>query len=228
MRILIINPNSTKDITRTLVAALPRYEGVLLHTLDAPVPAPAAIQSAVTSIASAFYSFKAILPTLAEYDGFLVCCYSAHPLVEMLRESTTAPVVGIMQASLVTGLQLGNKVGIVTTAERWQPLLTNAVASLGFDTARVQVSTTGLGVLDLHAKPQTEVHALVAARALELVRDGCEVIALGCAGMTGLERAVTEAVGPGVPVVDGVAAGYEQLLALCRMKLQTSKALLYA
>lgn len=118
MRILLINPNSTKDITRTLAAALPRYEDVVLHTLDAPVPAPAAIQSAVTSIASAFYSFKAILPTLAEYDGFLVCCYSAHPLVEMLRESTTAPVVGIMQASLVTGLQLGNKVGIVTTADR--------------------------------------------------------------------------------------------------------------
>lgn len=83
-------------------------------------------------------------------------------------------------------------------------------------------------MLDLHAKPQTEVHALVAARALQLVRDGCEVIALGCAGMTGLNRAVTEAVGPGVPVVDGVAAGYEQLLALCRLKLQTSKALLYA
>lgn len=118
MRLLLVNPNSSHEITSAFAASLPRYPDVHIATLTAPSPSPAAIQSAVTSIASAYYAFQAILPLIQDYDGFLVCCYSAHPLVEMLRESTTAPVVGIMQASLVMGIQLGNKVGIVTTADR--------------------------------------------------------------------------------------------------------------
>jgi Asp/Glu/hydantoin racemase len=111
---------------------------------------------------------------------------------------------------------------------QWQPLLTNAVSGLGIDAAKVQVLTTGMSVLDLHAKPPAEVHALVAGRARELVDQGCDVIALGCAGMTGLEAAVREAVGTQVPVLDGVLAGYQQLMGLVRLRLSTSKSLLYA
>ena len=56
---------------------------------------------------------------LAAHDGFLVACYSAHPLVESLRENTSRPVVGIFQASIFWALSLGGRFGIITTTRRW-------------------------------------------------------------------------------------------------------------
>ena len=38
------------------------------------------------------------------YDGYLVCCYSDHPLVYSLGKLTKKPVMGIMQATLLFAL----------------------------------------------------------------------------------------------------------------------------
>ncbi|BFZ56326.1 hypothetical protein PYCC9005_003371 [Savitreella phatthalungensis] len=233
MRVLLVNPNTSTHITSGFAESLPVYDGVEVVCLTA-VDGCRSIESSVTSIRSAQSAYETLTSVHGDwcsaFDGVLVCCYSHHPLVDMLREADRAPpVVGIMQASLYAGLQVGRKVGVVTTAKRWEPLLEQGVMALGIMESRVAVKSTGLGVLELHGLPADEVARKVGECAKELVdQAGCDVISLGCAGMTGLEKAVRMAVGDKVPVLDSVIVGYETLLGLIRMKLKTSKVGLYA
>jgi allantoin racemase len=83
---------------------------------------------------------------------------------------------------------------------------------------------TGLGVLDLGDQERTEAAFVAAA---ERARDaGAEVLVLGCAGMTGLQRAVGEKLG--LPVVDGVGAAVKLAESLVSLGLTTSRAGGYA
>jgi allantoin racemase len=63
-----------------------------------------------------------------------------------------------------------------------------------------------------------------AKKAVEL--DGAEVICLGCAGMAGLEEAITDELP--VPVIDGVGAAVRLAEALVGLGLKTSKRSTYA
>ena len=63
--------------------------------------------------------------------------------------------------------------------------------------------------------------------AAERARDaGAEVLVLGCAGMTGLQRVVGDKLG--LPVVDGVAAAVKLAESLVSLGLTTSRAGSYA
>lgn len=159
-------------------------------------------------------------------DGVVVACFSAHPLVPMLRELTTIPIVGIMEAGLLLGSQLGGKLGIVTTNKRWEPLLEHEIhGELGLaDRCRAGVISSGLTVLELESLPAQHVHNALVACAQRLVRDReADVILLGCAGMIGLDRAVREAVGEDITVLDPVRCGVEMCLSLARMHVRTAK-----
>jgi hypothetical protein len=124
---------------------------------------------------------------------------------------------------------LGRRFAIVTTDARWQPLLTDALHAHHLAPHSVGVFSSGLGVLDLERKPAAEVVATLGDIARRAVaHDGAEVIVLGCAGMTGLAEGVRAAVGPRVPVVDGVTAAVEMVASLARQRLFTSGAGLYA
>lgn len=151
-----------------------------------------------------------------QYDGFLVACYSVHPLVTRLRSAQKAdqqiPVIGIFESSISTSLSLlspptaghhgrvYDKFGIVTTGKYWETVLTEGVYDfLGLDYgASCQrfkgVASTGLNASELHTSPPEEVKARMMDATRRLVRDGdVTVICLGCAGMAGMDEMVREA-----------------------------------
>lgn len=79
-------------------------------------------------------------------------------------------------------------------------------------------------MLDLGDTERTEAAFLAAAeRAREA---GAEVLVLGCAGMTGLQRAVGDKLG--LPVVDGVGAAVKLAESLVALGLTTSRSGGYA
>lgn len=179
-----------------------------------------------------------LLQLLDQHDGFLVACYSDHPLVWMLSEclkDSRKPVVGIFQASVTTSLHLitrSQTFGIVTTGDIWESLLTQAVHNfIGVSTHRnslAGVETTGLNATDLHDAPPAEVRRRMkeaTKRLLDRDQSGdVRVICLGCAGMVCLEEIVREACreklgyveGTNVRVIDGVKAGVGILQGLVR------------
>ncbi|MCJ1318116.1 hypothetical protein MMC15_003443 [Xylographa vitiligo] len=243
IRILIINPNSTSSMTYALKPLIDSLE--YTNTQYTYYTAPSGPPS-INNTADIHASTAACLADLgafdphggtilrsehAAHDGYLVACYSRHGLVTALRAMTTAPVVGIFEASVAAALQLldleyeRQQFGIVSTGAAWEVLLGNAVGLLlgtlgggeGTYGRCAGVETTGLDATELHSVEQGEVKRRVQEAVGRLMEKGTvKVVLLGCAGMAGMEGWVREVVGERVRVVDGVKAGVGALQGLIR------------
>jgi allantoin racemase len=225
--LLVINPNTSAAMTRTILAAArdAAESDVVVEAL-APRLGPASVEGHVDEVVSAYWTLEAALPVAGDFDGVIVACYGPHPVIGALREVLTGPVVGIMEASILHALPLGERFSIVTTSTRWPPLLREGVRALGLQERCASIRASGLAVLDLETLPSEVVRERLCGAALQAVeQDGAEVICLGCAGMAGLDRAVTEAAR--VPVVDGVTAAVALVTGMVRTGAATSKRALY-
>lgn len=202
---------------------------VRFQVITAPSSAPASINSVSTSVLSAASAYSHVLDVVdrvGSVDAIIVACFSAHPLVHMLRESREMPVVGIMEAGLLMGSQLGGKTGIVTTDARWEPLLEHECkGELGLERqCGAGVMSSGLTVLELETAHKETVHQAVGKTALRMVRErNADVILLGCAGMVGLDKVVQACVGEQVTVLDPVICAANMAMALARMGVKTAK-----
>jgi len=239
--ILIINPNSTSSMTsglKPLVDSLGFKE--TSHFYFTAPSGPTSINNDNDVADSARHCLPALKDSdaLSKHDGFLIACYSKHPLVNTLREqddvlNSGKPVVGIFEASVTTSLQLiqpHEKFGIVSTGRVWERSLTDAVgALLGNDGSSrfAGVETTGLNATELHEVSPEEVKARMKDATKRLLRKGdIGAVCLGCAGMSGMDEWVKEAAveelgeerGQRVRIVDGVKAGVAFLEGSVRAK----------
>lgn len=169
-RILVINPNTSTHMTAALKPILDRlnYSDVSFDYFTAPSEAfgidnylcepIASINNGEESCRSAI-NCCSVLEKIAEYDAFLVACYSAHPLVGMIRQEimrsppSTRPkyVTGIFEGSITASLslisgfehnsdggipgpwlkkQMKETFGIVTTGSAWKEELNQAVTEM--------------------------------------------------------------------------------------------------
>lgn len=228
LSLLIINPNSTAHMTKALdplvSPLLPSDTQVAYFT--GPVSSPPSINDHGTSAASLEACLPELLPLVSSYDGFLVACYSAHPLIPALRAVTEKPVLGILEASIYHALTLlktpDRQFGIVSTGKQWEALLTEGVEELLGGRGRLGgVGTTGLAANQLHQVSSEELDEKMAEATKELLKvDSVDVVCLGCAGMVGLEDVVRNSaasVGREVIVVDGVIAGTGALIGMLRL-----------
>jgi Asp/Glu/hydantoin racemase len=98
---LIINPNTSTHMTSALVPILENlgYSDVHFDYFTAPeneivtlpdgrvIHGVPSINSGEDSVLSALHCRQFVEPLVSKYDAFLVACYSAHPLVGMIREA---------------------------------------------------------------------------------------------------------------------------------------------
>lgn len=224
--ILVINPNSTASITDSLKQMLEPLvpADTILSFFTGPPAAPKSINDNETSARSADACLPALIPLLPHHAGFVVACYSEHSLVPLLRQYTKKPVVGIFEASITHALLLKGTSGwgIVTTGKIWEDLLSIGVGNfVGEDGNGFEgVESTGLNADELHSVGHDEVKKKIGDAVVRLIgRGDVRVICLGCAGMAGLDDAVTKALEPlgkSVYIIDGVKAGVMQVDSLIR------------
>ncbi|CZS99991.1 hypothetical protein WAI453_003424 [Rhynchosporium graminicola] len=229
INILLINPNGTSSMTeaclRSLQDTLPPYCTVTGFT--SPHPTPSAVEGHLDGVLSSAAAIRAVVPIALKYDAFLVACFSAHPLINALREELSAPVIGIMEAALYSARMLGGRLGVVATGGRSKVMHEDAIRNYGLAGFSVGCETTNLGVLELENLPKDKVLGLVAEAAKRLVEEkGADCIALGCAGMTEMKIKCEEAVGTKeatAQVIDGVGVGIQILIGLVREGHVTAK-----
>jgi Asp/Glu/hydantoin racemase len=229
INILLINPNGTSSMTdaclRSLESTLPPHCTVTGFT--APHPTPSAIEGHLDGILSAAAAIRAVAPIASRFDAFLVACFSAHPLINALREAVSGPVIGIMEAALYSARMLGGRLGVVATGGRSKTMHEDAIRYYGLEGFSVGCETTNLGVLELERLPRDKVLGLVTEAARMLVQEkGADCIALGCAGMTEMKIRCEEAVGAKdatAQVIDGVGIGVQILIGLVREGHVTAK-----
>jgi allantoin racemase len=228
MRILIINPNTSEDFTRKIAESVQTYANTSSEVVTMTAESgPRSIECVYDELLSAQGTLEVFLSQKDQFDGFIFACYSDHPVVYAAREITEKPVMGIAEASMHMACLLGHRFSIVTTNDEWEPLLWDAVRHYGLESRCASIRSTGLLVLALEGKSDGEVQSLIekAAR-LAVEDDGAEVICLGCAGMTGLDKRLEKAIS--VPVLDGVVCALKIMEGLIAYRAQTSKVRTYS
>ncbi|OCL06321.1 hypothetical protein AOQ84DRAFT_390265 [Glonium stellatum] len=228
--ILIINPNSTESMTKGLEPLVTSLEFKdTSYTFFTAPSGPKSINDEHDAAESAKHCLPELIPLLDRHDGFLVACYSKHPLVPILKsqdkvKDARRPVTGIFEASVSTSLQIiapDEKFGIVSTGKVWENILLEAVVDFlgtGSEASKrfAGVETTGLNATDLHDAPAEEVRKRMKDAVKRLLGKGnVGAICLGCAGMAGMNEMVREACveklgdedGNRVRIVDGVQSG---------------------
>jgi len=86
------------------------------------------------------------------FDGAIVACFG-DPGLFAARELTTAPVVGISEASMLTALTLGRRFSILTTTPRNAAKLEDLVRLYGLESRCASVRASRMTVLDAHHQP---------------------------------------------------------------------------
>lgn len=229
INILLVNPNATQSMTDSCISTLTPFlpSDVNVTPFTGPAgDAPTAIESTTDSVLASAACFRAILPLQQKHSfhAILVACYSDIPLIKMLREEFTIPVIGIMEASLLYARTLGGRFGIIATSARSKIIHRDAIKAYGCEHFCGGIESCGLGVLELESRPTEEVVTIMRDVARKLIGEGAEVLTLGCAGMSVLKNAVEAAVkAEGVQCVDGVVAGVQHLVGCVRMGGATSK-----
>ncbi|MDT0435412.1 MULTISPECIES: aspartate/glutamate racemase family protein [Streptomyces] len=220
MRIVVTNCNTTREMTEEIVhgARTAAGPGTTVTGLT-PAWGPESAEGWLDSYLSA----AAVMDLLRTYrgpayDAVVLAGFGEHGR-EGVRELVDVPVVDITEAAAHLACLLGRRYGVVTTLERSRGQIEDSLETAGVARNCAAVVGTGLGVLDLGDAARTEAAFLAAAEQARAA--GAEVLVLGCAGMTGLQRTVGEKLN--MPVVDGVAAAVKLAESLVELGLTTSR-----
>ena len=227
MKIKVVNPNSTASMTdkiRRCAEALAAPGTQVIATN--PATSPASIEGHCDGAMAVPGLLAEIAKGDAEgCDGFVVACFDDTGL-DACREVARGPVLGICEAAMHAASMIATSFSVVTTLSRSVPIIEDLVVKYGMERRCRKVRASDLPVLALEEK---------GGRAREVIRDEirravaedrCEVVILGCAGMTDLTDWLSAETG--VPVIDGVAVAVKMVEALVGAGLKTSKTGAYA
>lgn len=224
MRIKIINPNTTDDMTRSIVKAAEAAArpGTTIIGVSNPM-GPESIECYVDE----YMAVPGLLAEILKGDGeenidaYVLACF-CDPGLQAAREATDKPVLGIAHSAMMMARTVAPYFSVVSVLERSRKVTEDVLVENGMEKFCRSIRTTGLSVLEFGENPEKGLEALLreAKKAIEL--DGAECILLGCAGFVDFVSRMKEELG--VPVLDGVAPAVKFAEALCDLGMGTSKA----
>ncbi|MEY9317845.1 allantoin racemase [Bradyrhizobium elkanii] len=205
MKILLLNPNTTADVTDLLHAAGSKVASA--GTELVPVTAARGVPYIATR-AEAQIGGAIALEMLAEaapgVDAAVIAAFG-DPGLFGARELFAFPVVGLAEAAMLTACMLGRRFAIVTFAGALAPWYEECVAMHG-----LSARCAGIRALDGRFQSISQVQAekeelLVALANRAVEQDNADVVILSGAPLAGLAAKVRDRIP--VPVVDPVAGG---------------------
>lgn len=221
MRIKVINPNTTQEMTDNIGRVADRYtqEDTEIVAVS-PEKGPISIESYYDDYLAVPGLLEEIMKDRDEFDAFVNACWG-DPGLDACREVTDRPVVGIAEGSMYVANMLGANFSVATILPRAEDFIAEAVRKTGLEGKCVSVRCTDLTVVETESTREAATQALLEASRLAIEEDGAEVICLGCAGMGGLDGALEEALP--VPVIDSVGAAAVLAEGLVQLGKTTSK-----
>jgi len=200
MKIFIINPNSDLEMTIAIQKTADNFSKGNFETLCLPTPgAPQFIETYEDQNKAAFGMTKLVKENEDQYDAFIVACH-CDPNLEVLKGITKKPVVGIGESSMKMASMAGQSFSVIQTSESSISIKEKLVKQYHLDHSLASIRAPGK---EMENMSENQKYLETARAAVE--KDGADVIVLGCAGMTGLDRMIQKELG--VPVLDGVVCG---------------------
>ena len=225
-RLLAINANTRADATERIAAACRPYEapGDIVEYVGVEY-GPEGIDSLLDVAIAAVETARVASSRREEFDAFVVACAN-DPGVDVARQVTGKPVVGIAEAGMHLAMTLGARFSIVTFLAAEIPWMFELATLYGVGSrlsSTVTLDLTTAEVVELDRLSLLERTRLVCEQAVE--RDRAEVIVLAGSLMVDLAPPLTGSVG--VPVLSGMICGLRLASALAGMGAVTSRAYKY-
>ncbi|UJB31490.1 MULTISPECIES: aspartate/glutamate racemase family protein [Chromobacterium] len=222
MKICVINPNTTADMTeRIRLAAVRAARPDTLIVARNPEDGPVSIESHFDEAVSVIGVCEEIREGARQgYDAYVLACFG-DPGLNAARELARAPVVGIAQAAFQMASLIATRFSVVTTLGRTCVIAEHLLHSYGYAHLCRRVRAAEVPVLDLEREPDIAYRLIVEEARRARDEDGVGAIVLGCAGMADLAPRIGDAIG--LPVVEGVGAAVALAESLVALGLRTSK-----
>jgi len=220
-RILVINPNSNKQVTSAMDSALEP-----LRTSDAPNiecvtidEGPLGIESQNDVDQAAQLVIKRIERDQGQADAFVVACYS-DPGLSAARKITDKPIFGIAETGLATSIMLGGRIGVISILAVAVERHWAYARSLNLDARIVADLPVDLTVAELANESTVTSQILEVGRTL---RDqfSANVILLGCAGMARYRQVMEDELG--LPVIDPTQAAVAAAVTALRLGYRAAR-----
>ncbi|SNY91345.1 allantoin racemase [Cohaesibacter sp. ES.047] len=212
MHILVINPNSTAAMTKTIGEAAQSIvrTGTRITAVN-PTDTPPAIQGpedGAATLPGLFRLFDRLVLEEGGFDACVIACFDDTGLAE-LRLRSPIPVIGVGEAAFHAAMLIGGQFSVVTTLSVSIPVIEANLDAYGFSSRCHKVRASEVPVLELETNPQSACERIAAEIERSIANEDPGAIVLGCAGMVDLAHSLS--VRFGRPVLDGVSTA----VALC-------------
>jgi Asp/Glu/hydantoin racemase len=216
MKILFVNPNTTRSVTdRTAAvarAAASRGTEIIAVTGRSGVPY-------IATRAEAVIGGREALELLAEHspgcDAAVIAAFG-DPGLGGARELLPIPVIGLAEAAMLTACMLGRRFSVVTFATALEPWYRECVEYNGLAGRLASIRCLGSAFRDIGTVQEEKQAALADACRQVVEHDAADVVILGGAPLAGLATVIADQVP--VPLVDGVAAAVRQAEVLASLR----------
>lgn len=201
-RVLIINPNSSRDCSAGIEAAIApfRFPGGPVLEVATLAEGPPAIYS--------WRDWHGVVEPLCRFvtahaaDAYVIACAS-DPGIDAVRATTDRPVLGIFRSAVAAAVGRAERFGVIAIVDASKGRHLAALRAMGLESrlaAEVSLNVSMETLLD----PEAARGRLIAA-GREIVAAGAGCVVLGCTGMAHHRPWIEEAIG--VPVIDPCQAG---------------------
>lgn len=220
MKILIINPNSSSEMTSKIKETALQFAAGAFEVDCLPTPgAPDYIETYEDQVRAAPGMIRLVRENEEAYDAFIVACH-CDPNLDAIKEITSKLVVGIGEASMKIASMLGHNFSVVTDTIHSVPNKEALARKYHLQDVLASARAPERNTEELSFDEKILRTAEAAVK-----EDQAEVVVLGCAGMTGLDKHIQEQLG--VPVLDGVVCSLIIASGLVKYGVSTSKARRY-
>jgi allantoin racemase len=203
MKILVINPNTSKEMSITIDSTAKKYASPKTEITTVNVKdGPEFIATFEDVVQQTPKVIKMIERSKDEYDYFVVAC-GANVGVEASRQ-VTQKVLGIGEVAYMTSCAVGKRFSIISPVKEAEEHLPLVLQKLGIDKSRcASARVVGNGLDDEIIKKRYEMldtYVEIGRKCID--EDGADALVLICAGMGDLKEYLEERLN--VPVTSGI------------------------
>ncbi len=221
-RVIVINPNCTKEVTEAMDNALDPLRSVDGPKIESVTnlngPPGIECQQHVDNVSSQINNI--IRQKYNEAGAFVIACFS-DPGMFAAREITKKPVFGIAESGILTALSLGNHFGIIAILSQSVPRHLRYIRSLGLEARLAGDLAIELGVKELVDEKKTLRRMIEIGKKLR-DKKGADVLVLGCAGMARYREQLEQHLS--ISVVDPVQAATAMAIGAIKLRQTNSTA----
>lgn len=210
MKLLVINPNISVDVTALIEAEALRSAGpdteLIVRTAAHGVEY---IETRFESLIAA----GAVAEIIAEHcsgqdegkvDGVVVAAFG-DPGLPALKELTNVPVIGITEAALCAAALQGHRFSIIAISDRITAWYRDCVEHFGLAGRLASIRSINHSLKGIGSVQHDFKDTLLELSRKAVTEDGADVVILAGAPLAGLARELDGQIP--VPVVDGISAG---------------------